>query len=211
MKYEQSEQLVPKLGSEVRFGDGGTAGKVKALQSQGFVVTSGKRRMRQSIIPYSSIASIGNHEVVLREKRPNSKKAGEAEKDGFSKKVFLKELDKRLGLDNLDRTERIVRITLNLVTARLPRERKSQIRRILPNGMRNLWTSSSEVDSRQSFEISDFLISIKKQGRLKSMEEAFIAAREVFASIKKMIPASEMTEIAHAIPRSLQEIWESAS
>lgn len=211
MESESIERRVPKLGSEVRFGDGAAAGKVKALNGTGFVVVSGKKRVKQVVMPYSSIASIGNRLVVLRENHPEVKKSEEnAAKEAVSKKVFLKDLDERLELDNLERTERIARTTLNLMTSRLPRDRKKQIKKILPSGVRSLWTSS-QVDNEQSFEIRDFLLPIKKEGRFQSMEEAFIAAREVFALIKKVIPASEMTEITHAIPRGMQEIWESAS
>lgn len=211
MESESFERRLPKLGSEVRFGDGATAGKVKALNGTGFVVVSGRKRVKQVVMPYSSIASIGNRLVVLRENRHEVRRSGEnIDKETMSKKVFLKDLDDRLELDNLDRTERIARTTLNLMTSRLPRDRKKQIKKILPSGVRSFWTTTS-VDNDQSFEIRDFLLPIKKEGRFQSMEEAFIAAREVFALIKKVIPASEMTEITHSIPRGMQEIWESAS
>lgn len=210
MESEGLERRLPKLGSEVRFGDGAAAGKVKALNGNGFVVISGKKRVKQVVMPYSSIASIGNRLVILRENRPVKKVEEVEEKEAISKKEFLKDLDERLELDDLERTERVARMTLNLMTSRLARERKMQIKKILPSGVRALWTSD-QIVSGQSFEIRDFLAPIKKEGRFNSMEEAFIAAREVFASIKKVIPASELTEITHAIPRGMQEIWECAT
>ena len=210
MESESFDHLVPKLGSEVRFGDGAAAGKVKALSGNGFVVISGKKRVKRVVMPYSSIASIGNRLVILRENRPEAKNSDQAmQRETISKKVFLKELDEQLKLDNLDRTEKIAKMTLNLMTSRLPRERKNQIKKILPSGVKGLW-ASAPVECEQSFEIRDFLLPIKREGRFQSMEEAFIAAREVFAAIKKIIPASEMTEITHAMPRGIQEIWDSS-
>jgi uncharacterized protein (DUF2267 family) len=58
--------------------------------------------------------------------------------------------------------------------------------------------------------MSDFLIPIKKQGRLQSMEEAYIAAREVFSALKRLMPAFEAMDISRSLPRGIQEIWDSA-
>ena len=209
MESESLEHRVPKLGSEVRFGDGAAAGKVKALGGNGFTVISGKKRVKRVVLPYSSIASIGNRLVILRANRPVVKSDHATQSETISKKGFLKELDEHLKLDNLVRTEKIAKTTLNLMTSRLPRERKNQIKKILPSGVRGLW-ASAPVECEQSFEIRDFLLPIKREGRFQSMEEAFIAAREVFAAIKKIIPASEMTEITHAMPRGIHEIWDSS-
>ena len=57
----------------------------------------------------------------------------------------------------------------------------------------------------------DFLIPIKKQGKFETMEEAFIAAREVFSSLKRIMTSAEAIDISRSLPRGLQEIWESAS
>ncbi len=62
----QEEHRLPRLGSEVRFGDGITAGRVRALNEKGFVVIRGKKRVRRLTLPYTSIAAIGNRVVTLR-------------------------------------------------------------------------------------------------------------------------------------------------
>jgi len=43
------------------------------------------------------------------------------------------------------------------------------------------------------------------------MEEAFIAAREVFSSLKRIMPTFDAMDISRSLPRGMQEIWESAS
>ena len=60
------EQKLPRLGSEVRFVDGITAGRIRALNEDDFVVIRGKKRVRRLVFPYSSIAAIGNRVVTLR-------------------------------------------------------------------------------------------------------------------------------------------------
>jgi uncharacterized protein (DUF2267 family) len=205
----------PRLGSEVRFGDGITAGRIRALNNEGFVVIRGKKRVRRLNLPYSSIASIGNRVVILRSSRAEVLEKISAstmqEKEGPSKKAFIKEVDEHLALDNPERAERLARITLYLLSKRLAAEEKKQLKKSLPSGIRSLWATVEQSGTGQYFNISDFLIPIKKQGRLQSMEEAFIAAREVFSALKRIMPAVEAMQISRSLPRGIQEIWESAA
>lgn len=209
---ENGEQRFPKLGSEVRFRDGASAGKIRALNSEGFLVVRGKKRIRRLEFPYSSIANVGNRVVTLRDmKRATSERNGGTtnESETLSKNKLVKEVQQRLGLNNFERTERVVRITLHLMSMRLSDEQKRRFKKALPSGIRSLWPSNESVID-QSFSMSDFLTPIRKQGRFQSMEEAFVAAREVFTSIKTMIPSIQMMEISHTLPRGLQEIWDVA-
>lgn len=209
---ENGEQRFPKLGSEVRFRDGASAGKIRALNSEGFLVVRGKKRMRRLVFPYSSIANVGNRVVTLRDMKatgPGKNQSESNENESLSKKRLVKEVQQRLGLNNFERTERIVRITLHLMSMRLSDEQKKRFKKALPPGIRSLW-HSNQSGFDHSFSISDFLTLIRKQGRFQSMEEAFVAAREVFTSVKTMIPSVQMMEISHTLPRGLQEIWDVA-
>ena len=217
------EQRLPRLGSEVRFVDGITAGRIRALNEDGFVVVRGKKRVRRLVFPYSSIAAIGNRVVTLRSSKtetlekaaPNASSsmlpAGVHDRESVSKKRFIKEIDSRLELDNPQRAERIARITLYLMSKRLSPEQKKHLKKNLPPGIRSLWATVEQSGHEQYFNMSDFLIPIKKQGRLQSMEEAFIAAREVFSSLKRIMPTFEAMDISRSLPRGMQEIWESAA
>ena len=212
----QENQRVPRLGSEVRFGDGITAGRIRALNDTGFVVIRGKKRVRKLVFPYSSIAAIGNRVVILRLSKSEilakpQQPGSSLEKEGTSKKQFIREIDDRLALDDLERAERIARITLYLLSKRLSAGEKKQLKKTLPSGIRSLWATVEQQGTGQYFNMADFLIPIKKQGRLGSMEEAFIAAREVFAALKRIMPAVEAVEMSRCLPRGMQEIWESAS
>ena len=212
---QQEQQRIPRLGSEVRFGDGITAGRIRALNSDNFVVIRGKKRIRRLVFPYTSIASIGNRVVTLRASKSDVlEKRGSLEtsdREFISKKRFLRELDLRLELDNLERAERIARITLYLMSKRLTPEQKKQLKKHLPSGIRSLWAAVEQPGSEQFFSMCDFLIPIKKQGKFDTMEEAFIAAREVFSSLKRIMSSVEALDISRSLPRGLQEIWETAS
>lgn len=211
----QEHRRQPRLGSEVRFGDGITAGRIRALKDEGFVVIRGKKRIRRLIFPYSSIAAIGNRVVTLRSSKAEvlDKPSGNSiqEKEGTSKKQFIREIDEHLALDNPERAERLARITLYLLSKRLAAEDKKQLKKSLPSGIRSLWAAVEQAGTGQYFNMSDFLIPIKKQGRLRSMEEAFIAAREVFSALKRIMPTVEAMQISRSLPRGIQEIWESAA
>ncbi len=208
----QEAQKIPRLGSEVRFGDGMTAGRVRVLNEDCFVVIRGKKRVRRLTFPYSSIAAIGNRVVTLRSSKSEltDKPHLFNERDAISKKRFIKEIDERLEFENPDRAERVARITLYLLSKRLSTEQKKQLKKSLPTGIRSLWAAVEQPGTGQYFNMSDFLIPIKKQGRLQSMEEAFIAAREVFTALKRIMPSVEAMEISRSLPMGLQEIWESA-
>jgi uncharacterized protein (DUF2267 family) len=210
---ENVEQKLPKMGSEVRFRDGISAGKVRALNPDGFVVVRGRKRPRRQVFPYSSIATVGNRMVTLLEAKSSvTQKGGLAipPNDCLSKKRFLREVDQRLSFDNLDRAERVARITLYLTSLRLSDEQKKRFRKALPMGIRSLWATVEQTSGEQSFTMSDFLLPIRKQGNFQSMEEAYIAAREVFASVKTMIPSIGMMDLCQSLPRGIQEIWEVA-
>ncbi len=210
---ENITQRTPRLGSEVRFSDGVAAGKIRELNNEGFVVIKGKKRVRRIMLPYSSISAIGNRVVTLKDNKAELLEKQPVlgnERDLVSKKRLIKEIDRRLGLDNLEQTERIARITLYLFTLRLSQAEKKHFKKTLPFGIRSLWASVEHPGTEQSFDMRNFLVPIKKQGRLQSMEEAFIAAREVFSTIKEMIPGAYAMEISRSMPRGLQEIWESA-
>ncbi len=207
---------LPRLGSEVRFGDGGTVGRIRALRRSVFVVVRGKKRIRRLTFPYSSIAAIGNRVVTLRSSKAEALEGLETgfqlqERELISKKDFIRQIDERLEFDNQERAERITRITLYLLSKRLSPERKKQLKKNLPSGIRSLWVTVEQSDTDHFFNMSDFLLPIKKQGRLQSMEEAFIAAREVFSALKKIMPLVESMEISRSLPRGLQEIWENTS
>ncbi len=208
------QQKLPKLGSEVRFSDGSTAGRVRALHQDHFVVVRGKKRVRRLSLPYSSIESIGNRIVILRNSRSeileNTIPLELQEREAISKKRFIKDIDDHLDLDNPERAERIARITLYLFSRRLSPDKKKQLRKNLPLGIRSLWATVEQPGTERYFNMADFLTSIKKQGRFSTMEEAFIASREVFAALRRIMPSVEAMEIARSLPRGLQEIWESA-
>jgi uncharacterized protein (DUF2267 family) len=213
---QEQQPRLPRLGSEVRFGDGITAGRIRALSVGGFVVIRGKKRVRRLTLPYSSIAAIGNRVVILRSSKAEvlekmSTNVGTPEKEGTSKKAFIREIDEHLALDNPERAERLVRVTLYLLSKRLAAEDKKQLKKSLPSGIRSLWAAVEQPGTGEYFNMSDFLIPIKKQGRLQSMEEAFIAAREVFSALKRIMPTVEAVQISRSLPRGIQEIWESAS
>jgi uncharacterized protein (DUF2267 family) len=209
------QQKLPRLGSEVRFGDGITAGRVRALHEDHFVVIRGKKRVRRLTFPYSSIASIGNRVVTLRSTKAETLDKVvpivAQEKESVSKKHFIQDIDAHLELDNSERAERIARITLYLLSKRLTPDRKKQLKKNLPPGIRSLWATVEQPGIDRYFNMADFLVPIKKQGRLASMEEAFIASREVFAALRRIMPSVEAMEISRALPRGLQEIWESAA
>ena len=213
MTSNQEQQKLPRLGSEVRFGDGITAGRIRALNDDNFVVIRGKKRVRRLTFPYSSIAAIGNRVVTLRSSKSEflEKVSSSPEHEGVSKKHFIREIDQKLHFGNLERAERVARITLYLLSKKLSPEQKKQLKKNLPSGIRSLWAAVEQQGTGQFFNMSDFLIPIKKQGRLQSMEEAFIAAREVFASLKRIMPSVEAMELSRSLPRGLQDIWESAS
>lgn len=208
-------QKLPRLGSEVRFGDGITAGRIRALHHDGFVVIRGKKRMHKLVFPYTSIAVIGNRIVTLRDSKADildklSQNMSQ-EKEGTSKKQFIREIDEHLAFDNLDRAERVARITLYLLSKRLSASAKKQLKKNLPSGIRSLWATVEQPGMGQYFNMSDFLVPIKKQGRLQTMEEAFVAAREVFSALKRIMSTVEAMEISRSLPRGIQEIWESAA
>ncbi|HYB04959.1 MAG TPA: DUF2267 domain-containing protein [Nitrososphaerales archaeon] len=211
---QQEQQRIPRLGSEVRFEDGMTAGRVRALNEDTFVVIRGKKRIRRLVLPYASIASIGNRVVILRASRADvlerRSRLLSGDRELITKKRFLRELDQRLELDNMERAERIARITLYLMSKRLSPEQKKQLKKSLPAGIRSLWAVVEQQGSEQYFDACDFLAPIKKQGKFETMEEAYIAAREVFSSLKRIMTSVEALEISRSLPRGLQDIWESA-
>jgi uncharacterized protein (DUF2267 family) len=212
---QQEQQRIPRLGSEVRFEDGMIAGRVRALNEGTFVVIRGKKRVRRLVLPYTSIASIGNRVVILNASRSDVLERRvrllTGDRELITKKKFLRELDQRLELDNIERAERIARITLYLMSKRLSPEQKKQLKKSLPAGIRSLWAAVEQQGSEQYFDTCDFLAPIKKQGKFQTMEEAYIAAREVFSSLKRIMTSVEALEISRSLPRGLQDIWESAA
>jgi uncharacterized protein (DUF2267 family) len=211
---QQEQQRIPRLGSEVRFEDGMTAGRVRVLNDDTFVVVRGKKRIRRLVLPYTAIGSIGNRVVILKATKADilEKRARliSGDRELVSKKRFLRELDQRLELDNLERAERIARITLYLMSKRLTPDQKKALKKTLPSGIRSLWAVVEEQGSEQYFDTCDFLEPIKKQGKFETMEEAYIAAREVFSSLKRIMTPVEALEISRSLPRGLQDIWECA-
>lgn len=192
-----------------------TAGKVRAVNSETFVVVRGHKKLRRLVLSYGAIAAINNGVVTLRAKKADildgRLRLLTGDRELISKKRFLRELDQRLELDDLERAERIARITLYLMSKRLSPEQKRKLKKSLPAGIRSLWAIVEEQGSEQFFDTCDFLNPIKKQGRFETMEEAYIAAREVFSSLKRIMPPVEALEISRALPRGLQDIWESAA
>ena len=171
--------------------------------------------MHKLVFPYTSIAVIGNRIVTLRDSKADildklSQNMSQ-EKEGTSKKQFIREIDEHLAFDNLDRAERVARITLYLLSKRLSASAKKQLKKNLPSGIRSLWATVEQPGMGQYFNMSDFLVPIKKQGRLQTMEEAFVAAREVFSALKRIMSTVEAMEISRSLPRGIQEIWESAA
>jgi uncharacterized protein (DUF2267 family) len=132
------------------------------------------------------------------------------ERDSVTKRRFIKEIDRRLGLNNLGRSERIARITLHLMSLKLSQEQKKQFKKVLPPGIRSLWATVEQPGSSRSSNMIDYLLPIKKQGRFHTMEEAFVAAREVFLSLKTMMPSIQFLELSRSMPKGLQEIWDCA-
>lgn len=199
----------------MRFSDGVTAGRVREVNNEEFVVVRGKKRVRRLTFQYAAIAAMGNRVVTLRAKKADvlgrNPSMIRLDRESISKKRFIREIDQRLQLNSVDRAERIARITLYLLSKRLSIEQKKQLKKSLPSGIRGLWVAVEQPGTVQFFNMSDFLIPIKKQGRLHSMEEAFLAAREVFSSLKRILPSVETMEISRSIPRGLQEIWDSTS
>src|SRR5487761_270052 len=162
----QQHQRIPRLGSEVRFGDGITAGRIRALNDDGFVVIRGKKRVRRLIFPYDSIAAIGNRVVTLRSSKAEVLEKpiqnASQEKENTSKKQFIREIDSHLAFDNPNRAERIARITLYLLSKRLSASEKKQLKKNLPPGIRSLWAAVEQPGTGQYFNMSDFLVPIKK-------------------------------------------------
>lgn len=211
---KQEQQRTPRLGSEVRFADGAIAGRVRALNIRDFLVIRGKKRTRRLVIPYTSIEVVGNRVVTLRIKRAEAADRSSRyspEKESLSKKNFIRELDNRLALDNPERTERIVRIVLYLLSKRLSPEKKKKLKKNLPLGIRSLWAAVEQPGTGQYFTMSDFLIPVRKQGRFQTMEEAFIVTREVFACLQRIMPPEEGLEISRSLPLELKEIWQTAN
>jgi len=178
------------------------------------VVIRGKKRVRRLVLPYDSIASIGNRVVILRATKADvlerRSRLLSGDRELVTKKRFLRELDQRLELDNIERAERIARITRYLMSKRLSPEQKKQLKKNLPSGIRSLWAVVEQQGSEQYFDTCHFLEPIKKQGKFETMEEAYIAAREVFSSLKRIMSSVEAIEISRSLPRGLQDIWESA-
>lgn len=213
MANQTDFELAPSVGNLVIFSDGSSAGKITRLNNEGFVVIKGRKKQRRLVFPYSSVAAIKDTVVKLQKTRAETLNANSIEaSDGdlISKKSFIKEIDQRLGLADPERSERIARITLYLFTLRLSQNDKKRFKRSLPFGIRSLWLADEQPECDRLFDMRDFLVPIKNQGRLQSMEEAFIAAREVFSSLKSILPPSDLMEMSRSIPRGLQEIWESA-
>lgn len=158
---------------------------------------------------------MGNRVVTLRSSKAevleHASILGIQDRESVTKKRFIKEVERRLKLENPNRAERIARITLYLMSKRLSADQKKQLKKNLPPGIRGLWATVEQAGGGQYFNMSDFLLPIKKQGRLDTMEEAFIAAREVFSSLKSIMPTVEAMEISRSLPRGLQEIWESTA
>jgi uncharacterized protein (DUF2267 family) len=210
----QENQALPRVGDEVRFADGGIAGRIQTLNTHDFIASKGKKRTKRLVIPYAAIRVVGNQTVTLRATKAEVSDAGSpfnGEKDSVSKRSFIHDIDDHLFLDNPERAERIARIVLYLLSKRLSSETKKKMKKTLPMGIRNLWTIVEQTGTGQYSNMSDFLLPIKKQGRLQSMEEAFIVSREVFASFKRIMAPEEALEIARALPHDLREIWESAA
>jgi uncharacterized protein (DUF2267 family) len=208
------EQKIPRLGSEVRFNDGITAGRIREINEEGFVVVRGRKRIRRLFFPYSSIEGMGNRVVMLRSGKTEILGKNSALlapiKESLTKKRFLRDIDRRLNLSDISRTERIARITLYLMSQRLSPEQKKRLKKNLPQGIRSLWTSVEQHGNSQFFDMRDFLLPIKKQGRLQTLEDAFIAAREIFASLKEIMSSAEAMDISRSMPHCLREIWECA-
>ena len=208
-------ERAPSLGSEVRFADGKTAGKVRAITANGFVITGGKRRMQRLVLPYSSISGIRNSVVTLASSRsevlPKTRRGHPRDSEFLSKRQFVKEIDRHLNLNNVARTERVVRTTLLLTGNRFTVEKKKWLKQSMPESVRSLWPINKPSDAGQSFDMRDYLLAIKKACRFRTMEEAFVAAREVFSALKKVMPSIGAQEMSRSMPRGLQDIWESAS
>jgi uncharacterized protein (DUF2267 family) len=208
------EQKIPRLGSEVRFNDGVTAGRIREINEEGFVVVRGKKRVRRLFFPYSSIEGMGNRVVMLRSTRTEALGKNSSLlspiKESLTKKRFLRDIDRRLDFHDLSRAERITRITLYLMSQRLSPDQKKQLKKCLPSGIRSLWTSVEQHGTSQTFDMRDFLLPIKKMGRLPTLEDAFIAAREIFSILKEIMPSAEAMDISRSMPHCLQEIWDCA-
>jgi uncharacterized protein (DUF2267 family) len=212
---QQMHERTPRLGNEVRFADGTVAGRVRALNDRDFIVIKGRKKIRQFVLPYSSIQSLENRTVILRLSKSKFSGAKSAtlryEKDGISKKDFIRELDERLALDDPERADRMARIVLCLLSKRLSAQQKKKLRATLPLGIRSIWATVEQRGSDEYSDVSDFLIPVRKQGRLESMEEAFIVTREVFSSLRRIMPLEQSFEISRSLPMGLREIWESAA
>ena len=156
------QQKIPRLGSEVRFSDGVTAGRVRELNNEEFVVVRGKKRVRRLTFPYTAIGAMGNRVVTLRAKKSDvlGSNGGliRLDHESMSKKRFVQEISQRLQLNNTERAERIARITLYLVSKRLSVEQKKLLKKALPAGIRSLWATVEQSGTDQFFNMSDFLI-----------------------------------------------------
>jgi uncharacterized protein (DUF2267 family) len=184
------------------------------LNEDNFVVIRGKKRVRKLVLPYSLIENIGNRVVTLRLIKSEVLEGPalqSRDSESVSKRRFIAEIGGKLTISNSNRAERITRIVLYLLSKRLSADEKKRLKKNLPAGIRNLWATVEQSGSGQFFNMSDFLLPIKKQGRFQTMEEAFLASREVFGALKGIMPTFEAMELSRTLPRGLQEIWESAS
>lgn len=189
--------------------DGERAGKIRSIQKHGFVVTREQSRGQKLVLPYSSISVIGNSIVTLSANRSDVLRRHLFTSDEVvSKRTFINVIDRHLGLKNVARSERITRVTLLLLGRRFTVDQKRRLRRGMPDGVRSLWSSRDRPEVGRAFDMREFLLAIKKQGRFRKLDEAFTAASSVFAALKMAIPPVEALEISRSLPRGLQEIWD---
>lgn len=205
---------VPRLGSEVRFADGETAGRVRGTTSTGIIIARGRKGIRSLALPYSSISGIRNSVVTLASSRSEvlrRPRRGHVRNSEIpSKRQFVREIDGQLKLNNMVRTERVVRTTLLLTGKRFTVEKKKWLKQNMPEAVRSLWPTAEPSGVIESFDMRDYLLAIKKACRFRTMEEAFVAAREVFSALKRVMPSIGAQEMSRSMPRGLQDIWESA-
>lgn len=133
----------------------------------------------------------------------------------MDKGSFIKEVDKRLGVNfpSLGETCALAVLTVlekrvqsgqaDHITTHLPKELKDELGPGFGQALKEAFagTDLRKMDKHQ------FLEAVKEEAGFQNTDEAYQATRAVFGALKQILPEKDVRDTAGELPAALREIW----
>lgn len=123
-------------------------------------------------------------------------------------RIWINELDARLGWNNKPRAYRLLRAVLHALRDWLPLNERADLAAQMPTLLRGAyyeqWRPATRVKHRTKAE---FLARVEDSFKPDPLAQSSQAVMAVFELLSRKITAGEIDDVRHALPEELRDLW----